>query len=84
MKAARTTSPTATREQTARTLGVLWPQPQPLYVRSTRKHTKAVAAATAFQNVFEDHGEAADQDVSDAFRVQRFAEREKVVELRRA
>jgi uncharacterized protein GlcG (DUF336 family) len=32
-------------------LGLLWPQPQPLYVRATRKHTKAVAAATALQAV---------------------------------
>jgi hypothetical protein len=27
--------------------GVLWPQPQLLYVQASRKHTKAVAAATA-------------------------------------
>src|SRR5688572_2922334 len=31
--------------------GVLWPQPQLSYVRATRKHTKAVAAATALQIV---------------------------------
>jgi hypothetical protein len=30
----------------------------------------------------EDHREAADQDVPDTFRVQRFAEREEVFELR--
>jgi hypothetical protein len=29
--------------------GLLWPQPQLLYVRAARKHTKAVAAATAVQ-----------------------------------
>jgi hypothetical protein len=28
---------------------VLWPQPQPLYVRATRKHTKALTAVSALQ-----------------------------------
>ena len=35
-------------------LGVLWPQPQPLYVSSTPEHTKAAAAAAALQDKGED------------------------------
>jgi hypothetical protein len=33
----------------ARTLGQLWPQPQPFYDPAMLEHTKAVAAATALQ-----------------------------------